>query len=247
MWRRQCFWNKPSIRAVEGERERGEWKILAEPENRGNRIMGRASARRAPIHIIWWHIWCNLIIFQSLSLSSPRIHFHSSPCSAVRSSPPIHNRIFHFSRLRRCWRGELSLMHNTRMKLASEEEGNGITIVQLSCLMNCRKAQEQEHHSRSLFSHVIITKPLWWTTFDKITICRRSRRSSGRRTVTRLPWHQDYNSHFRIWHRELAEAEADGWESEKNSFAMVICLEAYGSLEMKLENRAQREEFNRRV
>lgn len=74
-------------------------------------------------------------------------------------------------------------MHNTRMKLVgSEEEENGITIVQLSQLMNCRKANgNEEKKSVEICEHFPMSslELLWWTTFDKITICfeREGKRS----------------------------------------------------------------------
>lgn len=64
-------------------------------------------------------------------------------------------------------------MHNTRMKLVgSEEEENGITIVQLSQLMNCRNG-ETKRKSVQICEHFPMSslELLWWTTFDKITIC----------------------------------------------------------------------------
>lgn len=129
------------------------------------------------------------------------------------------------------------------MKLVgSEEEENGITIVQLSRLMNCRKANERDEKKRSdlqTFSHVIIrtfmvddirqdNNLLWLTERGKKLCCFDTK-------ITIFIY-----SHLTL--RIIAKPRIE------NSLAVIsVWKHMAAAVRMKLENRAEGKEFNRRV
>lgn len=140
------------------------------------------------------HLVAYMMQFNIFNFSSPRFIFihlflHVSVSFAVLS-------IIAYFILRR---EELSLMHNIRMKLVRRRKlYHDCAIILVDEL---EEGIERELGFAASIFPMSSLQPLWWTTFDKITICWMKRnRGEAKEKKTSPLWHQDYNSRFRIWH-----------------------------------------------